>query len=108
MSQQLNEFTGAPNIWDEPAAAEPSAEQKLVDHIHQTYRGRHPLAASHPALMEVARRLGEEGKLDLTHGQGGIDSFCDEVARELEKPENNGRTGMAAEIDDWQKANGFH
>lgn len=107
MSQQIDPFTSAPLLWSEPTQ-KPDAQQQLADHLLQSWRNRHVSLAEHPELMATVARLEKDGTtIDLTKGQSGIDQFCDAVAAELQKPENNGRTGMLAEISDWQKENGF-
>lgn len=107
MTDQINEFTGARDLWSEPTPA-PTGAQQLADHIQQTYRNRHQMLAEHPNLTEVATRLGQEGKLDMSTGQAGIDAFTDLVAAELSKPEANGPTGMLADLVEWQTKSGFY
>lgn len=104
---QIDPFTGAVPIWSDPTE-KPTAEKQLADHIHQVWRNRHVSLAEHPELLATVARLEKDGvNIDLTKGQAGIDQFCDAVATELQKPENNGRTGMLADINEWQRENGF-
>ena len=101
-----NPYTGGVVLWSEDRG-EPSGEQQLAAYIEQRFRNRHQFLAHHQALEATASRLAADKRLDLSKGEAGLDTFLDEVAAELTKPGQNGRTGLLAEIYEAQKAMGL-
>ena len=107
---EIDQITGWRHPWAEEAPTEkPTGEAQLATYIEQRFRNSESgqFLANHPELKATAGRLAQEGKLDLSKGEDGLQAFFREVVSELQKPEANGETGLVKEIRDWQRANGL-